>query len=288
MPGLYDRVLPEAPDFADLKRDAALQPPVASLFTPEDALQIDALAANTTVTLTITGTMLSQRLEVLPFSFTFVPTTNRVLSTTRVSIGAGWLQSVRVIVTTGAPVRGSCFVWVRKARGVLSNAVVLATFVAGYITASADLYYPGALSAGPLDGQGGTKSVAGTTPALGAEVSETVPTGARWLLLSFRATLATSVAAGNRLPRLQIDDGAAVYCGVPAGAAVIPSSTQRFTWFPGGQLSSQPDSAETNMGLPIGLTLGPGHRIRTSTVAIAAGDQYSAVQYLVAEWLEGN
>jgi hypothetical protein len=39
--------------------------------------------------------------------------------------------------------------------------------------------------------------------------------------------------------------------------------------------------------LPSMMFLSAGHRIRTVTAAIQAADAYTAVQYLVREWLEG-
>jgi hypothetical protein len=51
---------------------------------------------------------------------------------------------------------------------------------------------------------------AGTIPPPGAEISESVPAGVRWLLKTFTFVLVASAAAANRSPILTIDDGATV------------------------------------------------------------------------------
>jgi hypothetical protein len=95
------------------------------------------------------------------------------------------------------------------------------------------LAFPGVPIASPLDGGGALRSIAGTTPGAGAEISETVPTGARWELLAFQATFVTSAAAANRVPQLTLDDGTTVYFRLGAALNQAASLTQRRSWFQG-------------------------------------------------------
>src|SRR5260370_34390219 len=101
----------DAPDYGGLARDLAIRGPGYSLFTPEDALQIDVVNSVAGVVLTVSGQLLGSRLELLPFSFMVTPTSNRTLSTVRVVIGAGWLQQLRVVVSSGTVIAGQTFVW---------------------------------------------------------------------------------------------------------------------------------------------------------------------------------
>lgn len=133
------------------------------------------------------------------------------------------------------------------------------------------------------EGPGLLRSITGTTPAAGAEISETVPTGARWELHSFGAQLVTSGTVANRLPMFIVDDGTTAFFRRSATSNHAASATDQYTFAP------TPDSATANNNLqnvasPVGLRLASGYRIRTSTGSIQVGDQWSAVQYLVREW----
>src|SRR5207244_3905006 len=55
------------------------------------------------------------------------------------------------------------------------------------------------------------RSFLGTDQAAGSEISEVVPTGKFWRILAVRAQLVTSGTAGNRFPRLEIDDGTNIF-----------------------------------------------------------------------------
>lgn len=134
------------------------------------------------------------------------------------------------------------------------------------------------------DGPGLIRSITGATPGAGAEVSETVPAGARWSLLSIIWTLTTSATVANRFPDITIDDGAAVYFRVGPTIAAPASSTQIYNAFQGAGVVTRDGNTTVERSLPIGLMLATGHRIRSNTTAIQVGDQYSAVQYLVREW----
>jgi len=39
---------------------------------------------------------------------------------------------------------------------------------------------------------------------------------------------------------------------------------------------------------PVDVRMGAGHRIRSVTLGIQAGDQFDQVQYLVREWMTGE
>jgi hypothetical protein len=280
--------VPPAPDFANLMRDAAVRGPSFALFTPEDALEIDCLNSVAGVVVTVSGELLGQRLELMPFSFSFTPTSNRVVSTVRQAIGSGWLQQVRVVVSSGAPLRGQTFAWIRKARGTTSNALVTGTFQSGYFTATTDLFWPGPFGGGPLDGDGAIRVITAAVPAAGAEVVETVPTGARWELLSFTTLFTTSAAVANRGPTLIIDDGANILYRWGNTAFQTASGAFRRTWAPMPFVAGS-DGANDFLGAtPIGFKLLAGFRLRTLTVAIDVADTYTLTFYVVREWFEGN
>jgi len=159
------------------------------------------------------------------------------------------------------------------------------TLAQGYVAEGVDLVFPNGEVRSSLDGPGMLRSITGTDPAAGAEVSESVPTNARWRLLSVRATLVTSVAVANRLTRWIIDDGTNIFfypddnSWQGAGSTVnrLLSSVQTrgtIGW-------------DVNAMLPVHpVILFQGWRIRTVTENLQAGDDYSAPQLMVEEWIE--
>ena len=279
---------PNAPDFGGLPRAAAHWTPAPWLFTSEDALELDSLSSVAGLTLTVSGAVLTQDLQLLPFSWTHVPNSNRTVATTRTPTPGGWLQHVRVVVSAGAPTSGQVFVWIRSCRGTTANALVLGTIVSGYVTATTDLYWPGWPSVGPLDGQGTVRSITGTAPGAGNQISEVVPTGARWELISFLATLTTDAVVANRIVDYTLDDGTNIYMRKGVTVAQTASLTNRYGLFAGVSFGGSDSNGNYLVSLPIDNRLLAGHRIRTITTAMDAGDTWAAPQYLVREWLEGN
>src|SRR5690348_12054825 len=114
------------------------------VFTGEDCLEIDSLASLTNLVITVKGAMLGPDYRIKPFTFTHTPNSNRTLATTRQHIGAGWLLHARAFVSTGAPLEGQCFVWLRLIRGLTANGELHGTIGGAYLTANTDLYWPGA------------------------------------------------------------------------------------------------------------------------------------------------
>lgn len=256
--------------------------------TGEDVLKVTVFNAAAGVTVKVSGRFQSaDGGRPSPFVSTLVPATDRTASTLIVPLAEGWLLNAQAIVSGGAPLTGQTFAILSLARGVTTNAEDLFTLVAGTITAKQRLSYPGSAVANTLDGGGALRSIAGATPGAGAEISETVPTGARWELLTFQATLVTSAAAANRVPQLTIDDGTTVIFRVGAALNQAASLTQRRSWFQGAPAPYLDNASNVPMPLPSNVRLGAAFRIKTVTAAIDVADQYSAVQYLVREWIEG-
>src|SRR6266851_3396315 len=209
---------PATPPVDGFDRNAFLQGPSPFVLSLEEALQVDSICSIAGVTLQVSGVMLSSDYELKPFKFAHTPNSNRTLATSRAAVGSGWILRCRVIVSAGAPLLGQCYVAVRTCRGLTSNAEVNGTIAASYITANTDLFWPNGQVQYPLDGEGAPLSISVSTPAAGADWSQTVPTGARWVVTALAAQLVTAVAAGTRAPRLIVDDGTTTLFELPAAA----------------------------------------------------------------------
>ena len=140
---------------------------------------------------------------------------------------------------------------------------------------------------GALDGPGSVKSIAGTNPAAGSEISETVPANAIWSVQSISALLVTDATAADRRVRVTTDDGTTVYHQVSSRVNHTASLTVRYTWTPFGAPAAAviaATDATIVVPLPNPTILAAGHRFISVTGAIVAGDNWGAPQMSVEEW----
>jgi hypothetical protein len=209
-------------------------------------------------------------------------TSDRSKQTLTVPLTEGFLISLEAF-TPGAGNSNRTYVQLRLAQGSLANINILGVLCEGYVSNGFHLAWPPGVFLPQGDGNGALVSVTGTLPAAGAEISETVPANARWELISIVYTLTTSATVANRFTRFVADDGANIFTEVPQPTAQIASNTFTYNWFHGALNTAGSNVSDAPM--PLHLTLNPGFRWRTNTVALQAGDQYSAPQYLVREWI---
>lgn len=129
--------------------------------------------------------------------------------------------------------------------------------------------------------------VNGTNVAANTEISETVPAGKFWQLLAVSLSCAQGLTQTPQ-PILVLDDGADVFFeSFGSSTAQAASTTCRYTWAPNLPLTGQIGSGTTvhsTAPLPAELVLGPGFRIRTSTLGIGANTDYAAASLYVIEY----
>ena len=139
--------------------------------------------------------------------------------------------------------------------------------------------------------EGQLKVVTGSNPAANNEFSITCPTQVTgstpakyWVLYSVSVSLAQG-ATQTPQPTLIIDDGTTtVYQSFGASSAQNSAVTAQYTWAPGLPLSAAGAATIITAPLPWGLILGPGYRIRSSTLGIGANTDYAAPAALVQEF----
>src|SRR5439155_18890058 len=123
-------------------------------------------------------------------------------------LGKGAILNLTVFASAGAPLMGQTYVIVQLIKGLTGATIVLGTLLGGYLTATQALGWPGSPIISSTDGEGCTRLIVGTTPAAEANILETVPTGARWELLSLEASYVQG-AGGVATPiSFTLDDGA--------------------------------------------------------------------------------
>ncbi len=255
------------------------------LFTGEDALRVRVFNSVTSCRLVLEGRVLRFDGIAHPFAAEFTPNSDRTESTHLVTVGDGFLLNFSIRASSASPRVGQCFATVEMVRGRLGAVQILGALAAGYVTDTQRFAWPGSPVRTSTDGRGVMRSITGTDPAAGAEASETVPTNARWLLLAFTLRLVTDATVANRHVRLVIDDGATTFFSSDSEAA--QAASDNWAYNAGIGMDRRAGVSDNRMwALPAGLMLPGGARIRTSTSNIAAGDNFSAPQLLVEEWIE--
>lgn len=131
--------------------------------------------------------------------------------------------------------------------------------------------------------KGTLKRITGADPAAGAEVSVTVPALTTWLVISARANLVTSAVVGTRIPWLVADDGALEFFHSVPAASPTASTTTRMCWTTGSGDGIATGERVANHLPDLGLPLLAGYRLRSVTQGLDPGDNWSALELLVAE-----
>lgn len=256
--------------------------------TGEDALRVVSVNSVTGVLVKVQCRTANPQADTVAQSFDHVPTADRVSRTQDYEIGEGSLLNVTAFVGAGAPLVGQTFVIVQIVRGRGAAAVVLGTILAGYITRTQAIGFPGSPIRTSTEGEPAIRTISGTIPAFGGEVIETVPTGARWELLSLLLLLNTGAAVPARQPALLYFASAGGFAISVQTGTIPASTTTNVTWAAGLGTASPAGLNTLQAPLPQPLPLLAGQQFETFTLNLTGGDQYAGVRYSVREWLEVN
>lgn len=161
--------------------------------------------------------------------------------------------------------------------------------VTGYLPNTHTIGWPPGKMERFLEGAGQTRSVLGTDPAANTEISETVPTNAKWKFKSFKFTLVTDGNAATRTVSIIIDDGTNIMFQKAFGVTQAASLTRNYEVVAG----DNPDDTAFDVNNIAHVYVPPGvmelfqtGRIRTTTTNIQAGDNYGAPRMRLNEWIE--
>ena len=183
-------------------------PPLAPFYIlPDSSLNISVLNSLTSLSLVLSGRILLPDGSQSFFQELLTPSTDRVESNAFFRLPEGFLLNMNVYDSGAVARRGNAWVRLALVRGRQVTTNLYAILAQDYLVRVGNIAWPGGFLRHPTEGPGLIRSVTGTDPAAGAEISETVPTNARWILHSFIANLVTDATAGNRRVRLEIDDG---------------------------------------------------------------------------------
>lgn len=253
--------------------------------TGEDNFRLTTWGALANAVVSLEGRLVTPEGCTVPLVESQIPNSDRSAKTSIFPAAEGLLTNVQLRVSTGTSVGGTVAALLEIVRGRDGGVQPIGTLLQGYANSATRLAWP-ALGIAPLtSGAGRLRAIVGTNPAPGAEISETVPVGARWQLRMFSFVLTASAVVANRAPVLTIDDGANVLW--ETGSAVLVTASQVATYRAGvGVPFFTYGTRAYHLPLPGTLWLGAGARIRTVTGAIDVGDDYAAPVYHVEEFME--
>lgn len=263
-----------------------ITPPGAMYIQQDDQLFVQFQSTAATDIL-VTGRLLIATGEIVPFQFTFTSTGGSGSVTFRRPLAEGFLLSVAVNIPVSGFQRGQVYLKVLVQRGGIVGENLAAVLIQGYVSSTEFLTWPGGTIGDSREGRGFLRSITGTDPAAGAEISETVPANRLWYLHAITSQLVTAVGGADRRTILLLDDGTNVLARAPSGATQTAATTFNYSGYHAATVTSAVSiSSEIMFSLPDRILLRAGYRIRTTTVNLAAGDNWGAPQLAVEEWLQ--
>jgi hypothetical protein len=203
------------------------------------------------------------------------------------TLGEGFLLSANISPITALPLDpGTFYVNLLIERDTPEGGFYMWVLIADYMDGYHYPTWPFGRQIFSHEGPGSIRSIVGTTPGAGAEVSETVPSNVRWELIAFRISLVTSAVVATRKPSFTIDDGLNVLLQSDSNAAIAASNNGQATLANVGFANPIVTNAACLAPCPP-IMLFAGFRIRTVTSSIDVGDQYASPKYLVRQWVSG-
>jgi len=216
---------------------------------------------------------------------TLSPTSDRAESTATVAVAACELLQVTVEISAGSVRRGQCYVQVFTQHDTGASAVITARLIGGYLEDGNRLTWPIDTPQHSLSGRGALRSITGTNPDAGVEISETVPTNARWIVHGVRARLVTDSTVANRVPRFVFTDGTSALINQEVPAAQTASQTRDYNVTGSGTAQAVVNS-NVLVPLPLRVPMLQGWQIVTATANLQAGDNWGAPVLFIEELIE--
>lgn len=263
-----------------------LPAPSSFYVTGADRLRIVSANSRASVAVQLHWRLANVQGEIIANRVDHVPHTDRSVNTTDHELGSGQLLNATIFVNSGASLIGQTYVMVQLVRGMGLPAIVLGTLLGGYVTATQALGFPGSPIQSSIEGGGVARFIQGTNPGAGVQVLETVPTGARWELITIGAQFTTSGTVAVRRPRLGISSGGVILVDNYHPGTLPASSSAGFAWAQGMALASAFAAASNYAGLPRSLPLLAGDTVGIDAENFQPGDDWGAPSFYVREWLE--
>lgn len=235
-------------------------------------------------TFVVRARILNRKGEIEPQDFTEGPTSDQLLTSDSFGLSDGILVGLTVRPTVDTK-RGETYCEIRLGLGSTATFFDEYRLCRGYVAVEGGPKWPFGIDEPAVAGRGFLRSITGTNPAAGSEIQETVGSNLVQKLLSLRASLVLDTNTPTRFPTLRLDDGTTVYFDSGTTTGHGANASLQFHWFPGAPVNV---NSANHITLPLSNNrlLKETFRINTEVTNLQVGDDWSAPQYLVEEWLE--
>lgn len=274
-----------APPFA-LGGNRIVAVPSQFYSTGEDYLQVKSACSVAGVTLAIRARIVGPTGSVNAEGWSHTPNSDRSVKSDVFDLGVGALLNLSVFASSGTLLIGQCYVMVNLVRGSGAAGVIVATLLAGVVTTTQALGWPGSPIVSSTSVEPAIRDITGTQPGPGLAIVETCPTGARWELIELGAVFVTSNAVGNREVFFEVDYGVTAALQIVSPVIQAPSNSYRYSLAQNLPLASAVVANNLSLPLPQRHFLVAGDRFLLISTLTAGNDQWSAPLYQVREWLE--
>jgi len=251
----------------------------------DEHLAVDTWSSTAPGPLTITAQVLLAGGATQTTSWSHTPNTNRTRATDRYALTQGILLGVAVEAVGLAYSRGHCWCVVSVQYGAGPGGLVHGVLLADYVTGNARLGWPGGQIRSSVEGPGLVRAVIGTNPPPGVDIYEVVPAGVRWKLRAFTFELVTDATVASRIPILYVTDGTNTWLSIEPTVGQPTGTTRTYNWGIGYPARAM-FSTRMILPFPVEVILRPGYEFDLYTSAMQAGDNLSAPQIAVEEWIE--
>lgn len=260
--------------------------PFQFIASGEDNLRVVSANSLAGVRIAIQGRWYSERGTAEAFAHEHTPASDRSIRTEDFALGPGAVLNAIAYVSNGAPLYGQTFLSVQLVRGRGTSGRVLGTLLQGYVTARNPVAWPGSPLISSLDTEPLPRAIMGTTPAVNTDWGETVPTGARWEIIGAYASLNAGVTGIARSVILQIGDGANVIQSANPSKDHTDAILRYYSWAPNLPATISSGSPVYQQPMAQRVIMRAGWQLYTNTIGIGGGDQWSAPNLTVREWLD--
>lgn len=261
-----------------------VQPPTQVFIQRDDTVVIFIASSGTGGVVRVTARVLRTDGVVVPLSADIAIASAAGFQQNPFPLTEGYLLSL-AMMTVGHSDTFPCYVRAVLFREAQGQNIPTQVLAAGYAENNNPIAYPGMQSLSPHDGGGFTRRFTFGPPAAGAELSVQFPSGFRYRIISCFFTLTTSATAGNRQIVITLDDNNNIFWRFGAAANQAPSTTVNYNL--GQAIGPATDIAgDVLIPLPTEATIWNAGSIKTITAALAAGDQYSAMQVASYEYVD--
>jgi len=298
LPGYRVELSPERVEPSEaLPRDVAFQaqglaPTPAVYVSRQDRLFVRAYNSVAGAEVEVRGRLLLPEGRIFAFAKTVAPPSDRSVYDIDFSfdlpgdVNGAWLLNLLVVRSAGSFRRGQFFVQLSLFQGSGQSGFRHCVLASGYVGHDLVVNWPGTGINSPLEGPGALSFSTGTNPVAGAEIAETVPTGARWRLHGFRATLVTSAVAGNRQVSFGVSVGGSNLLIMAANGTQAASLSYTYHLLQGISAPAVVGD-QAYIPWPRALDLSQTWNIFSLTTGLDAGDNWAAPKLYVEEWIEG-